>query len=215
VLLVRRDDAVSCAVEELLAFLKTRQETNIGIDFHESSPRVAKALIGMVILIGGVGGVVVETEAYDESEPASHAFGGPTTRTDVLFGPPGRAYVYLSYGVHWCLNIVCGESGHGAGVLLRALEPTVGVAHMIMRRGTENLRSLCSGPGKLGQALEVTAALNGRRVDRAPFALRRSIENPTIVRGRRIGISAAIERPWRFGLKDSRYLSRPFSGRGI
>jgi len=168
----------------------------------------------MVILISGVGGVVVETEAYDETESASHAFGGPTARTEVLFGPPGRAYVYRSYGIHWCLNIVCRESGHGAGVLLRALEPTVGITRMMKRRGTQNLRSLCSGPGKLGQALEVTAALNGRRVDRAPFALLRAIENPTIVGGRRIGISAAIERPWRFGLKNSRYLSRPFSDRG-
>jgi DNA-3-methyladenine glycosylase len=186
----------------------------VGIDFHDSSPRVARALIGMVILISGVGGVVVETEAYDESEQASHAFGGPTARTDVLFGPPGRAYIYRSHGIHWCLNIACRATGHGAGVLLRALEPTVGVALMMTRRGTQNLRSLCSGPGKLGQALEVTDALNGMRVGRPPFALVRSIDNPAIVRGRRIGISAAIERPWRFGLKDSRYLSRPFSYRG-
>jgi DNA-3-methyladenine glycosylase len=187
-----------------------QQEQHGGIDFHDSAPHVARALIGMVLVVDGVGGVVVETEAYDQREAASHAFGGATRRTDVLFGPPGRAYVYRSYGIHWCLNIVCREVGHGAGVLLRALEPTVGIALMMRRRGTKKLRSLCSGPGKLGQALRVTAALNGRRVDQAPFALVRSLDNPPIVRGPRIGISAALERPWRFGLKGSGYLSRPF-----
>ncbi len=187
-----------------------RRHKLISIDFHDSAPQVARALIGMLLLVEGVGGVVVETEAYDEREPASHAYVGSTARTAVLFGPPGRAYVYRSYGIHWCLNIVCREVGHGAGVLLRALEPTVGVALMKRRRGTRDLRALCSGPGKLGQALKVTAALNGRRLDQAPFLLVRSIDNPTIVRGRRIGISTAIEKPWRFGLKDSGYLSRPF-----
>ncbi len=187
-----------------------KQDRRVGIDFHDSSPHVARSLIGTLLLVDGVGGIVVETEAYDEREPASHAYVGSTPRTAVLFGPPGRVYIYRSYGIHWCLNIVCREIGHGAGVLLRALEPTVGVARMMERRGTQNLRALCSGPGKLGQALQITGALNGGRVDRAPFALLRAIDNPIVVRGRRIGISTALEKPWRFGLKGSHYLSRPF-----
>jgi len=183
-----------------------------GIDFARDSPQVAEALIGMTLLLDGVGGVIVETEAYDREDPASHTFSGPTPRNAVMFGPPGRAYVYFSYGIHWCLNFVCREAGHGAGVLIRALEPTAGIAVMIARRRQHSLRMLCSGPGRLGEALGVTRALNGRRLDRLPFSLRTGSREGRIVCGPRIGISKAIDQPWRFGLAGSRYLSRPFPG---
>jgi DNA-3-methyladenine glycosylase len=162
------------------------------------------------ILLHGVGGVIVETEAYDEGEPASHGYRGLTRRNAPLFGPPGCAYVYRVYGIHWCLNIVCREAGHGAGVLLRALEPAAGIATMIERRGTADSRSLCSGPGKLGQALAVTAALNGTSVEAAPFALIEPVATPLIVTGQRIGITKAMERRWRYGMKGSEFVSRPF-----
>jgi DNA-3-methyladenine glycosylase len=185
-----------------------------GIDFGRASPEVARALIGMTLLVGGVGGIIVETEAYDGEDPASHSFSGPTPRNAVMFGPPGRAYIYLSYGIHWCLNFVCRESGHGAGVLIRALEPTTGIAQMISRRGQADPRILCSGPGRLGQALAITHDLNGARVDRQPFSLRAARSRQSapvrVVSGPRIGISKAIDRRWRFGLAESRYLSRPF-----
>lgn len=180
------------------------------IDFDASAPTVAKKLIGSLLLLNGVGGIVVETEAYDEREPASHAFSGPTRRNAALFGPSGRAYVYLSHGIHWCLNIVCRESGHGAGVLIRALEPTHGIPLMMKRRGLADLRLLCSGPGRLGQALAVDGTLNGRRVDVPPFAVTDSIVALRTIRGPRIGISKATERAWRFGLRGSEFLSRPF-----
>jgi DNA-3-methyladenine glycosylase len=180
------------------------------IDFGADSPIVARQLIGARLLIDGVGGIITETEAYDQSEPASHGFGGLSLRNAALFGPPGRAYVYLSYGIHWCLNMVCREEGHAAGVLIRALEPTTGIALMTRRRGTADLRLLCSGPGRLGQALAVSSALNGRRVDRAPFKLSAALVNPCIVRGKRIGITKATDRAWRFGLKGSAFFSRPF-----
>ena len=163
--------------------------------------------------MNGVGGIVVETEAYDEREPACHAFAGQTRRNAALFGPSGRAYVYLSHGIHWCLNIVCREAGHGAGVLIRALEPTHGIQLMIKRRGSEDLRLLCSGPGRLGQALAVDAGLNGRRVDAPPFALTAAAgaaRRARTVSGPRIGISKATERAWRFGLKGSAFVSRRF-----
>jgi DNA-3-methyladenine glycosylase len=180
------------------------------IDFARDSPVVARRLIGMTLLIDGVGGIIVETEAYDREDPASHSFSGPTPRNAVMFGPPGRAYIYLSYGIHWCLNFVCRESGHGAGVLIRALEPTTGIAQMMKRRGQKDLRMLCSGPGKLGQALNVTHRLNGKRFDRPPFSLTASNQRFKIDSGPRIGISKAIDQPWRFGLTGSRYVSRPF-----
>jgi DNA-3-methyladenine glycosylase len=164
----------------------------------------------MTLLIDGVGGVIVETEAYDAVDPASHSFSGRTPRNAVMFGPPGRAYVYLSYGIHWCLNFVCREAGHGAGVLIRALEPTTGIARMIDRRRQEDPRILCAGPGRLGQALGVSHELNGARVDRLPFSLRSSSTRARVVCGPRIGISKAVERQWRFGLAGSRYLSHPF-----
>jgi DNA-3-methyladenine glycosylase len=180
------------------------------IDFGASSWSVARQLIGSVLLLDGVGGVIIETEAYDQSEAASHGFTGPSLRNAPLFGPPGRAYVYHSYGIHWCLNIVCREVGHAAGVLIRALEPTTGIESMIQRRGSANLRLLCSGPGRLGQALGVSAGLNGQRIDRAPFKLLAPLAKPSVVRGKRIGITKATDRTWRFGLNGSVFLSRPF-----
>jgi len=181
-----------------------------GTDFTRNSPEVARGLIGMSLLVGGVGGIIVEAEAYDRVDPASHSFSGPTPRNAVMFGPPGRAYVYLSYGIHWCLNFVCREAGHGAGVLIRALEPTTGIALMIDRRQQQDRRILCAGPGRLGQALAITRELNGKRIDMAPFSLMRGITGASVVCGPRIGISKAVDQPWRFGLAGSRYLSRPF-----
>jgi DNA-3-methyladenine glycosylase len=181
-----------------------------GIDFTRNSQEVARRLIGMTLLVNGVGGVIVETEAYDREDPASHSFSGPTPRNAVMFGPPGRAYVYLSYGIHWCLNFVCREKGHGAGVLIRALEPTAGIPTMIERRRQRDLRALCAGPGRLGEALGITHAMNGRRLDRRPFTLKAAATEATVVCGPRIGISKAVDQPWRFGLAGSRYVSRPF-----
>ena len=190
------------------------------IDFGLDSPAIARRLLGMTLLVDGVGGVIVETEAYAREDPASHSFSGPTARNAVMFGPPGRAYVYLSYGIHWCLNFVCREPGHGAAVLIRALEPTAGIAQMIERRGQRNIRALCSGPGKLGEALGITPVLNGRRLDRAPFRLMAAPQAAAgaaagrVVCGSRIGISKAIDQPWRFGLAGSTFVSRPFRGGG-
>jgi DNA-3-methyladenine glycosylase len=181
-----------------------------GINFMESSSVVARQLIGATLLLDGVGGVIVETEAYDQTEAASHSFIGPRQWNSVLFGPPGRAYVYLSYGIHWCLNITCREVGHGAGVLIRALEPSKGVAEMILRRNQTDVRRLCAGPGRLSQALGVTGALNGKRIDKQPFQLLIAKVQPKVVHGVRIGISKAKERKWRFGLPGSDFLSRPF-----
>jgi DNA-3-methyladenine glycosylase len=181
-----------------------------GIDFMGNSPEVAHRLIGATLLVGGIGGIIVETEAYDGEDPASHSFSGPTPRNAVMFGPPGRAYVYLSYGIHWCLNFVCREPGHGAGVLIRALEPTAGISTMINRRRQQDPRMLCVGPGRLGQALAITRELNGKSIDAAPFSLTAASTRARVVCGPRIGISKALERPWRFGLAGSRYLSRPF-----
>jgi DNA-3-methyladenine glycosylase len=181
------------------------------IDFHASSAEVAQALIGASVFVDGVGGRIVETEAYDESDPASHSFGGMTPRNAAMFGAPGRAYVYRSYGIHWCLNFVCMPGGHGAGVLLRALEPTHGLALMRERRGVDDVRLLCSGPGRLCQALGVTHALNGERLDRKPFRIVPRPEDALhrVASGTRIGISKAQDRPWRYVLHGSKFLSRP------
>ena len=173
---------------------------------------VARDLIGCVVRHEGCAGVIVETEAYHHSEPASHAFVGLTPRTATLFGSPGRAYVYRSYGVHALLNAVCEPEGVGAGVLIRALEPIEGIELMRERRGLEPLRSLCSGPGKLTQALGIELSDNGVDLDRGPVMIRR---RPGEWRGvqvsvdRRIGITKAVELPWRFCAVGSRFLSRP------
>ncbi len=184
------------------------------IDFMAPSHEVARRLIGVTLLVDGVGGRIVETEAYDRDDPASHSFAGPTPRNAAMFGPPGRAYVYRSYGIHWCLNFVCREEGHGAGVLIRALEPTRGLDRMRQRRGLDDARLLCAGPGRLGQALGIDASFNGRRLDAPPFALLAAADDGTAVQveaGPRIGISKAAEVPWRFGERGSRFLSRPFA----
>ena len=138
-------------------------------DFAGDAVELARALIGATLRVDGVGGRIVETEAYDMADPASHSHGGPTERNRSMFGPPGHAYVYRSYGMHWCLNFVCREAGHGAGVLIRALEPTHGLDRMRARRGLEDIRLLCAGPGRLGQALGITRALDGLPLDALPF----------------------------------------------
>lgn len=181
-----------------------------GIDFGAPSHEVARCLIGTIVLVNGVGGRIVETEAYDRADPASHSFAGPTERNGAMFGAPGHAYVYLSHGIHWCLNFVCREPGHGAGVLIRALEPLAGLDLMRQRRGLDGVRDLCSGPGKLCQALAVTRAHNGASLASAPFALAPADVVPEVLLGPRIGISKAVEVPWRFGLAGSRFVSRPF-----
>lgn len=171
---------------------------------------MAQALIGALLLVNGVGGRIVETEAYDVSEPASHAYRGPGRANAVMFGPIGRAYVYRSYGLHWCLNLVCGMQP-GAAVLIRALEPTHGLEVMQSRRGLDKPRLLCSGPGRLCQALGVTVEHNGLPVDRPPFELAPAQGPVELVVGRRIGITKAVELPWRFGQRGSPFLSRPFA----
>jgi DNA-3-methyladenine glycosylase len=181
-----------------------------GIDFSAPSHRVARQLIGVTVLVDGVGGRIVETEAYDGEDPASHSYSGPTDRNFAMFGPPAHAYIYRSYGIHWCLNFVCREEGHGAGVLIRALEPVTGLDTMCERRGTRDHWLLCSGPGKLCQALGVTRALNGRSLAAAPFELAPAPDGIDVVSGPRIGISKAVDVPWRFGLAHSRWVSKPF-----
>jgi DNA-3-methyladenine glycosylase len=190
----------------------TASSTIAGIDFSAASETVARQLIGARLLVDGVGGVIVETEAYDVQDPASHSFSGPSVRNAAMFGPPGCAYVYRSYGIHWCLNMVCREAGHGAGVLIRALQPTDGLERMRERRGLDDVRLLCAGPGRLGQALGIDRSFNGLRLDRPPFALLPAEpgQEGVVVAGPRVGISKAVEQPWRFGLAGSRFLSRPF-----
>lgn len=170
---------------------------------------VARALIGATLTVDGVGGIVVETEAYHAGDPAAHSFAGRTSRNAAMFGPPGRAYVYRSYGLHWCMNIV-GGAEEAAAVLIRALEPTCGLAVMAQRRGLVDPRLLCAGPGRLCQALAITGALDGLPLDAPPFALVPTTTSPALLVGRRIGISRAADEPWRFGLAGSRFLSRPF-----
>ena len=182
----------------------------LAIDFDAPAEAVARALIGATLLVDGVGGVIVETEAYDQTDAASHTHMGPTARNAAMFGPSGHAYIYRSYGIHWCLNFTCRPAGHGAGVLIRALEPRMGIEQMQARRGTDDLRLLCSGPGRLGQALGISMAHYGLPLDRPPFFVAAPDEATEAVVGPRIGISKAVDAPWRFGLLGSRFLSKPF-----
>jgi DNA-3-methyladenine glycosylase len=178
--------------------------------FARSSHEVAPDLIGVTLLVDGVGGPIVEVESYDQDDPASHSFNGRTSRNAVMFGPPGYAYVYRSYGIHWCLNVVCAEPGHAEAVLIRALQPEHGLDAMRQRRGVDIERALCSGPGKLCQALAVTGAHDGLPLDEPPFELLARTEPPAIATGTRIGLTKAADRPWRYGLAGSPYLSRRF-----
>lgn len=180
------------------------------IDFSGDSATVAHRLIGALLYVDGVGGRIVETEAYDREDPASHSHAGPTARNASMFGPPGHAYVYRSYGLHWCLNLVCREAGHGAGVLIRALEPLQGLEVMRERRGVSDDRLLCAGPGRVGQALGITRAHDGLPLDAPPFRVVPPSGPVPVVCGPRIGISRAADVPWRFGWRGSRFLSRPF-----
>jgi DNA-3-methyladenine glycosylase len=181
----------------------------IGRDFFARSVHeVAPDLIGTSLLVDGVGGRIVEVEAYDQEDPASHAFRGRTRRNASMFGAAGHAYVYRSYGIHWCLNLVCGQEGVAEAVLVRALEPTHGLAAQRARRGVDDLRALCSGPGKLCQALAITGDHDALPLDRAPFLLEQRADAPQIVTGPRIGITRATELSWRYGLRGSPFLSR-------
>lgn len=178
--------------------------------FRRSVHEVAPDLIGVTLLFNGVGGRLVEVEAYHHTDPAAHSFRGPTLRNSVMFGPPGYAYVYRSYGIHWCLNFVCEPEGSASAVLIRALEPTAGLTRMRQRRGVSDERLLCSGPGRVCEALGITRAHNGLALDEPPFELLARTEEAEIVAGPRIGLTKAVEKPWRYGLKDSRFLSKPF-----
>ena len=178
--------------------------------FACSVHQVAPDLIGATLLVNGVGGIIVEVEAYHHTEAAAHSFRGPTPRNLVMFGPPGVAYVYRSYGIHWCMNFVCEKEGSASAVLIRALLPTHGVPAMRRRRGLHDERLLCSGPGKLTEALGITDQHNGLPLDTPPIALLARTKKPDIVMGLRIGITKAVELPWRYGLKDSKFLSKPF-----
>jgi DNA-3-methyladenine glycosylase len=181
--------------------------TNLQGFFSRPSPEVARDLIGAQFLVDGVGGVIVETEAYDSSEPASHTYGGPTPRNRAMFGPAASVYIYRSYGLHWCLNFVCLPA---SAVLIRALEPRAGIDTMQRRRGLVDVKRLCSGPGRLTQALAIDIALDGLSLEAPPFQLTVGDAPTAISVGTRIGITRAAELPWRFGLRSSAYLSKRF-----
>ena len=177
--------------------------------FARSVHEVAPDLIGVTLLLDGVGGSIVEVEAYDHEDPAAHGYRGRTARNASMFGPPGHAYVYRSYGIHWCLNFVCEAEGSASAVLIRALEPSLGFKEMRRRRGLEDPRLLCSGPGRLCQALGISRAHDGLPLDRPPFELLPRDGEPELAVGPRVGITKAVDHPWRFGLAGSRFLSRP------
>jgi DNA-3-methyladenine glycosylase len=178
--------------------------------FTRSVHVVAPDLIGATLLFKGIGGIIVEVEAYHHTDPAAHSFGGQTARNTVMFGPPGYAYVYRSYGIHWCLNFVCEPEGSASAVLIRALAPTHGLAAMRRRRGVTDERLLCSGPGRLCQALGITDAQYGLALDQPPFEIFARGEDIDVDVGPRIGLTKAVDHPWRYGLKGSRFLSKPF-----
>jgi DNA-3-methyladenine glycosylase len=178
--------------------------------FDRNVHEVAPQLIGTTLLVDGVGGVIVEVEAYDHEDPAAHGFTGRTDRNASMFGPPGHAYVYRSYGIHWCLNFVCEGEGVANAVLIRALEPTSGILVMQRRRKLQDVRLLCAGPGRLCEALGVTRAHDGLALDRRPFRLIARPSDVALAIGPRIGITKAMDKPWRYGLAGSRFISRPF-----
>jgi DNA-3-methyladenine glycosylase len=181
--------------------------------FERSVHEVAPALVGVTLFVDGIGGRIVEVEAYDHEDPASHGYGGRTERNASMFGPPGHAYVYRSYGIHWCLNLVCETEGIPNAVLVRALEPTHGLDAMRARRGLGDPRLLCSGPGRLCQALAVTREHDGLPLDRPPFELRPRDREIAVVAGPRVGITRAVDLPWRYVEGGSRFVSRPFVSR--
>jgi DNA-3-methyladenine glycosylase len=178
--------------------------------FARSVHAVAPDLIGATLLFKGAGGVIVEVEAYHHTDPAAHSFGGRTTRNAVMFGPPGYAYVYRSYGIHWCLNFVCDAEGEASAVLIRALAPTHDLAAMRRRRGVADERLLCAGPGRLCEALGITDAQYGLALDKPPFQIFARPGDVEIANGPRIGLTKAVDHPWRYGLKGSPFLSKPF-----
>src|ERR1700735_1958865 len=178
--------------------------------FRRSVHEVAPDLIGVTLLVDGVGGIIVEVEAYHQTEPAAHSDNGLTPSHAVLVGPAGFVYVYRSYGIHWCVNFVCEKAGSASAVLIRALEPTHGIPAMRRRRGLHDEKTLCSGPGKLTEALGITREHNAMALDAPPFALHARVGTLDIVAGIRIGLTKAVELPWRYGLKGSKFLSRPF-----
>jgi DNA-3-methyladenine glycosylase len=186
-------------------------EERLGRSFFDRSVHaVARDLVGCRLFFDGAGGTIVETESYERDDPACHAYVGLTDRTEVLFGPPGRAYVYLSYGIHSLLNAVAEPEGEAAAVLIRALEPTTGLAVMRERRGERPDRELCSGPGKLTEALGIGLECNGVELDREPFLLQAPAgPRPEVVTGPRVGITKAVDRPWRFCAAGSPFVSRP------
>lgn len=180
--------------------------------FARSVHEVAPGLVGCTLLVDGVGGRIVEVEAYDQTDPASHSYSGPTARNRSMFGPPGHAYVYRSYGIHWCVNLVCGGPCASAA-LVRALEPTTGLEVMSARRGTDDATLLCSGPGRLCQALGITGEHDGLPLDEPPFELLAPDAPTDVVRTRRIGITRAADLEWRYCERGSRFLSRPLRAR--
>ena len=179
--------------------------------FGREVVRVARDLVGARLLVDGVGGIIVETEAYDREDPASHSHRGRTARNAAMFGPAGHAYVYRSHGLHWCLNLVCGAEPLGSAVLIRALEPTAGLERMRTRRGTDDVRRLCAGPGRLCQALGVTGAHDGLALDGPPFRIEGRSGLVEIAAGPRIGVTRGADTPWRFDLAGSPFLSRRFA----
>jgi DNA-3-methyladenine glycosylase len=186
----------------------------LGRDFFAGSVHdVAPELVGATLLFDGVGGTIVEVEAYDHEDPAAHGYRGRSARNASMFGPPGHAYVYRSYGIHWCLNFVCEAEGVASAVLIRALQPTGGLDVMRARRGLDDPKLLCSGPGRLCQALGITGEHDGLPLDHPPFQVHARPRGAEVATGPRIGITRAAERQWRYGLVGSRFLSRPLRPR--